>query len=166
MLLSPHRHIIYQHLQILESVGDEMPWNVPDNNHGCRNNKQIIIDERRHNNSSTQMHFGHIFWIFKSSVGSVWKYSSSTVSQRPNTESLTSAAGEFLQVLHGRDTLWHPSLIHGYLANEWLLTSWFIFSVHDFVLVHRRLTPAINRKSQYFMQHLKNVVMWWSDVWH
>lgn len=61
MLPSLHHHILYQHLQILESVGEEMPWNVPDNNHGFRNNKQIIIDEMRHNNSSTRMHFGHIF---------------------------------------------------------------------------------------------------------
>jgi len=28
-------------------VGEEMPWNVPDVNHSSRNNKQIIIDEKR-----------------------------------------------------------------------------------------------------------------------
>jgi len=76
------------------------------------------------------------------------------VSHRTNTESLTSAAENsykfYMDERHSGIPLSYASI---WLTNDcYLLTSWFVFSVHDFVFVHRRLTPAINRKSQYWNQ--------------
>ncbi len=70
-----------------------MPWNVPDDNHSSRNNKQIIIDEGRHNNSWTQMHFGHTYFEYLSHL--LGLFENTVLPQchtKPNTESLTSAA--------------------------------------------------------------------------